>query len=493
VKSGMNATIPGPNSRSLIKLVSFGFILLLFAGAVYGAKSALISPQRAGDNALSSVRRSDASARDASGKLLKQTVAEHMRKASIYMGNRAFEEARQHWQAVINYYPQDPRVPEALLGIGRSYFQSRGYDEAFAVFERLARTFPSTKEGREGLNYSAASLLRLGRFDEAVARYVDYINRFPYGERIETAHLNVIDTLREAGRPEEALVWVAKTQQRFPGTPTETNAVFSKLRLQVSEGQWREAIATADQLRGLSLQKGVDTTAGEIAYLKAFSLEHAGRTNEAFSVYSSIPDNLNSYYGGLATERMRALADDSRTRAIITERLQTVNAGIEAAEADYPSPFRESVLRNAKSRRLDARFVLALMKQESVFRPTAKSQSGARGLLQLTMDAAEKYAPGAGLKGVQESQLYQPEASIKLGVEYLAQLSRMFPQMLEPVAASYNGGEDNVARWVKRARHKDPGVFTSEIGFDETKAYVQKVMANYRVYKQLYTADLVKK
>ena len=74
--------------------------------------------------------------------------------------------------------------------------------------------------------------------------------------------------------------------------------------------------------------------------------------------------------------------------------------------------------------------------------------------------------------------------------EYLAHLADLFPRMLEPVAASYNGGEDNVARWVKRANHKDPGVFTAEIGFEETKAYVQKVMSNYRAYRQLYTADL---
>ena len=66
-------------------------------------------------------------------------------------------------------------------------------------------------------------------------------------------------------------------------------------------------------------------------------------------------------------------------------------------------------------------------------------------------------------------------------------------QQLEAVAASYNGGEDNVARWVTRARHKDPGVFTSEIGFEETKGYVQKVMSNYRVYTQLYTQDLMRR
>ncbi|MDQ6651775.1 MAG: hypothetical protein M3Y84_03425, partial [Acidobacteriota bacterium] len=72
-------------------------------------------------------------------------------------------------------------------------------------------------------------------------------------------------------------------------------------------------------------------------------------------------------------------------------------------------------------------------------------------------------------------------------------LSAMFPNLPEAVAASYNGGEDNVARWATRAKQKDAGVFTSEVGFDETKAYVQKVMNNYRVYRQLYTADLVRR
>jgi soluble lytic murein transglycosylase len=139
---------------------------------------------------------------------------------------------------------------------------------------------------------------------------------------------------------------------------------------------------------------------------------------------------------------------------------------------------------------VDPRLVLAIIRQESVFKPLAKSPAGARGLLQLTIDAAQKFAPAAGLNALRESELYRPETSILLGSEYLAHLQSLFPRMLEPVAASYNGGEDNVARWVKRAKQKDPGVFTAEIGFDETKDYVQKVMANYRVYRQLYNLDL---
>jgi soluble lytic murein transglycosylase len=60
----------------------------------------------------------------------------------------------------------------------------------------------------------------------------------------------------------------------------------------------------------------------------------------------------------------------------------------------------------------------------------------------------------------------------------------------EAIAASYNGGEDNAARWLSRSKPKDPGIFTAEIGFAETKAYVGKVMNNYRVYQDLYDEDL---
>ena len=111
----------------------------------------------------------------------------------------------------------------------------------------------------------------------------------------------------------------------------------------------------------------------------------------------------------------------------------------------------------------------------------------------MTMDAAQKYGPAAGMNALRENQLYQPETSIMVGAEYLEHLTKMFPQMLEPVAASYNGGEDNVARWLQRSKRNDPGVFTAEVGFEETKGYVQKVMSNYRAYRKLYTIDLIRK
>jgi soluble lytic murein transglycosylase len=406
------------------------------------------------------------------------------------MTNRAFEEAREHWQALISFYPNDPGVAEALLGIGRSYQQSRRYAEASATFDQLFKRFASTKEGREGLNFNAAALLRMGQPNQAVEKYAEYIRLYPNGERIDTAHLNIIDTLREAGRPDEAIDWIGRTRQRFAGTATETNAVFARLRLDVAEGNWKHAVTTADELSRLTFSRGVLTSRSEVAYLKGYSLERLGNKREALNVYSSISDSPESYYGGLATERILSLSG-TETQEVGRERSARFHAQVSELADSYPAPYRAAIVKAAKSRKLDPRFVLAIIKQESVFKPLAKSPAGARGLLQLTIDAAQKYAVAARLNELRESDLYRPETSIVLGSEYLAELARMFPNNLEPVAASYNGGEDNVARWVKRARHKDPGVFTSEIGFDETKTYVQKVMSNYRIYRELYTADLV--
>lgn len=477
-------------SRSLFL---FFFIAVLGGTAFPRLTTAHIqSKQSNSDASLAAVRREDRDARNARGVITRLTPEEHLRRAGIYHANRAFEEAREHWQALMNYYPDDPRVAEALLGTGRSYFQARRYSEAYNAYDRLARSYPSTKEGREGLNFSAAALLRMGKTSEGADRYIEYINRYPDGERIETAHLNAIDTLREAGRFQDAGAWIARTRQRFSGTPTDTNALFGQLRMEIAEGNWGHATAAADELSRKAFQKGVATSAAEVAYLKAYSLDRAGNRDDAIAAYLAVPGGIDSYYGWLATERLADFADGKR-HALVEERVER-NRSQAASVADrYPAPYRQAIITTTKARKLDPRFILALIKQESVFRPLAKSPAGARGLLQLTMDAAQKYASNAGMDPVEESQLYQPETSIRLGGEYLAELSAMFPNLPEAVAASYNGGEDNVARWVRRAKQKDPGVFTSEVGFDETKAYVQKVMNNYRVYKQLYTPNLTRK
>src|ERR1051326_8820264 len=166
-----------------IRLNALTLVLLTtFAGAIITSTQA----QKASDASLDSVRMSDRA--DKLSKVPPQlSAAEHMRRASIYMANRAFADARTHWQAVLNDYPNDTNVPAAMFGIGRSLYWERRYEDARQMFERVAQSYPETKDGREGSNFAASSLLRMGRGSEAAARYIQYLDKYPDGERIETA------------------------------------------------------------------------------------------------------------------------------------------------------------------------------------------------------------------------------------------------------------------------------------------------------------------
>jgi soluble lytic murein transglycosylase len=452
------------------------------------AAPVVLSPEDQTDEALAATRSADASGRAPDGGLPQLTPLEHMRRAAIYQANRAFDEARAHWRTLIARYPTDPNVPAAYFGIGRTLFQERRYEEALPVFQKLGDTYPTTPAGRDGFYYVAATLLRLNRPGEAAARYAEYTERFPNGERIDNAYLNIIDSLREAGRSDDALPWIDRTRARFKGTATETNAVFARLRLDIARSDWPSALRTCDELSRMTLQRGVNTTAPEIAYLRAFSLEMSGQKEQAIKAYEGIADGAGSYYGWVADNRLKELGGAAKSAA--TAREARVAADVRRAAGDFPAPFRDSVLRASKQLGVDPRLVLSIMRQESGFNPRAKSPAGARGLLQMTPDMAAKYAPLAHLSKVSEDDLYRPDINVLVGTAYLSQLNKMFPDLPEAVAASYNGGEDNVARWVARNKQKDPGTFTAEVGFNESKDYVLKVMSNYRAYKILYTEDL---
>lgn len=445
------------------------------------------------DATLSRVRQQDASAR-IGAKLPLLAPAEHLYRAEVYFSNRAFPEAREHAARILENYPNDAAAQRATFILGRSFMWERQYELAVTFLDEAARKFPGTKDGREALAFKGACLVRLGKSVEGARAYEQYVVMYPAGERVESSYLNIIDAYREGGKEREALDWVAKIRQKFPRTATETNAVFAQLRLQIGQKKWLEAAATADELRRLRFLKGVMTSVDEVTFLKAYALEKSGRKDEAAAWYLMIPDNLNSYYGALATERLQSLVKESDTRrAAISNRQASVKAAAISVLNQYPVPFQGDLLREALPRRVDPRFVLAIMKQESSFKANAKSPAAARGLLQMTVDTAAKYSRQAKLNVLQPEDLYKPGVNIALGSVYLAELNKEFPNLPEAVAASYNGGEDNAARWLKRADSKEPFVFTSEVGFAETKDYVYKVLTNYRVYRELYTEDLRRK
>lgn len=453
------------------KLFSLAFTITFLAVAAYS---------QASDAALKAVIEKDRASRSADGKLQTLTASEHLTRGTVYFDNRSFPQAREHFQKIIDIFPSDAALGSALWMTGRSFYWEREYRKCIPMLARASSEFPDSKNGRESLYFQASCNARIGQHVEAAKLFEKYVVMYPTGERIDGAFLNEIDSLRESGSYDAANQWVDRVRDKFKGQPTETNALHARLRMQMYRGQWADVEATAALMQAQTKFTGSMTSLDEVKYLRAFALEKAGKKAEAADIYASIPDTGKSYYGGLAADKLSG--KNGRVKAIA-----------QVLPKDFPAPYRVEVLQYAKKHKIDPRFILAIMKQESSFRQDVKSPSAARGLLQLVMDTALKYNKKAGFAALNPDDLYQPRINIAIGVEYINDLKGQFGGLYEAIAASYNGGEDNAARWLNRSKPKDAAIFTSEVGFPETKNYVFKVMTNFRIYRDLYDENLVKR
>jgi soluble lytic murein transglycosylase len=160
------------------------------------------------------------------------------------------------------------------------------------------------------------------------------------------------------------------------------------------------------------------------------------------------------------------------------------------AELLYPAPYADSLLRHAPERQVDPRFALSIMRQESRYRADVKSVAAARGLMQFISDTSNKIAAELGKKNFKQDELYHPPTAVLFGSQYLGNLYRLFPNQHQAVAASYNGGEHNMTRWLARSKTDNPDRYVPEIIFSQSKDYVYKVMANFRVYQIVYDEKL---
>ena len=154
----------------------------------------------------------------------------------------------------------------------------------------------------------------------------------------------------------------------------------------------------------------------------------------------------------------------------------------------YPRPFPDEVAAAAEAHGVDARLLYALMRQESRFDPDARSPVGAVGLLQIMPYTAATLAVSAGVgyivtdAGIDEDALVDPRINTALAARLLANLSELFDE-LPPIVASYNAGEERVARWWRAVRHLGEDFFVDSIPYRETRSFVRAVLANYAAYR----------
>lgn len=134
---------------------------------------------------------------------------------------------------------------------------------------------------------------------------------------------------------------------------------------------------------------------------------------------------------------------------------------------------------------IDPALVFAVMRQESAFNPRAVSSAGARGLMQLMPDTAEEVA-GANLAD-DPRKLFDPHINIAIAQRYMTRLldhSAVRGDLIR-LAAAYNGGPANLARWlqVRNDSTDDPLLFVEALPSPETRNFIVRVLFNYWVYQ----------
>lgn len=129
---------------------------------------------------------------------------------------------------------------------------------------------------------------------------------------------------------------------------------------------------------------------------------------------------------------------------------------------------------------VDQALLFAVMRQESGFNPNATSGAGAVGLMQLMPATAKAIgAPSsAGLK--------DPLTSLAFGQKYIKRLLEdpAVKGDLFMMAAAYNAGPGNLAKWKKSIPGgEDPLLFIESMPSRETRNFIERVIGAYWVYQ----------
>lgn len=155
----------------------------------------------------------------------------------------------------------------------------------------------------------------------------------------------------------------------------------------------------------------------------------------------------------------------------------------------YPRAFAAIVNAKAGEQKTDPNIVLALMREESRYRPDVVSPAQAYGLLQLILPTAKRVAGKLGMPTPTTQDLADPELNITLGTAYIRSLIVAYRNNYFLAFAGYNGGPLNVNRWLQRRPGLDLDEFVETIPYTETRNYVKKVTTSLLRYRYLYEPE----
>jgi soluble lytic murein transglycosylase len=161
----------------------------------------------------------------------------------------------------------------------------------------------------------------------------------------------------------------------------------------------------------------------------------------------------------------------------------------------FPTEYEKSIARESTGLGISPHWIRSVIRQESTFRPDAKSTSNALGVMQLLPATGSDLAREFKLKDFQVPEsLLNPDINIKLGSAYLARMVHGFSGNVPLGLAAYNAGPARLKRWLssradlagldkQASSSPEVEVWMDELPWDETSFYVKAILRNWLLYR----------
>jgi len=394
--------------------------------------------------------------------------------------------------------PASPWLEQALFSAGNMYLLKRDYDRAIDYFRELQERFPNG--GRASYAHWKAAWLsfRQGRTDEARQEFEQQIALYPDSAEIPAALYWRARLAEEDGNPAMAQAFYQKLTDRFRNY---YYAEFGRQRLKglPRGGGPTEApphYALLDRVASLSTAGKITATDppdDNLRFERARLLSNGGLADAAVRELQAAASQEGGTWA--PPEMARVYQDGGRYDRGIEIMKRTTPNYFAVDIPDLPRPYWEALFPKAYwtdlrkyslLNGLDPYLVASLIRQESEFNALALSRANAVGLMQLLPKTGKTVAKQVKLKGYSAPQLYTPAVNLELGTRYFKEMVDKYNGQFEYALAAYNAGTDRVGDWLGQGHYRDPQEFVESIPFTETREYVQAILRNANVYRQLY-------
>jgi soluble lytic murein transglycosylase len=202
------------------------------------------------------------------------------------------------------------------------------------------------------------------------------------------------------------------------------------------------------------------------------------------------PVELRLLLAGVSAAQKNAAAALASALKIAPAYAQVEFSGLPKEVWDYlyPRAYGNLIERQARLNNLDPYLVMGLIREESAFNPRALSVANARGLMQILPETAAHSSRPARTRAATR-RLYDPTYNVRTGCAYLAGLMKDFGGHPELAMAAYHAGDFRVKDWVSKYTFHDPGMFLESIPIPATRTYVELVLRDAEIYRQLLSGS----